>query len=186
MTLLSFPGQVTCMKLVQRVVVTTVSTCLYEMALMIKVGVPCHFPFPRRLLVLLLQSHDKSTFLSKGYKHLFQPVINQVVDYYQPTCIVLQVSKQASVHLSIPFRGCRLEGASINALCSVPGESGLVCPSWAAVYTLWWMRAAKGWGCWCVSGKQCLCSKNSVVILLFPSAVLILWVVTVWVVLTSV
>lgn len=27
-----------------------------------------------------------------GYKHLFQPVINQVVDFYQPTCIVLQVS----------------------------------------------------------------------------------------------
>ena len=26
-----------------------------------------------------------------GYKHLFQPVINQVVDFYQPTCIVLQV-----------------------------------------------------------------------------------------------
>jgi len=25
-----------------------------------------------------------------GYKHLFQPVINQVVDFYQPTCIVLQ------------------------------------------------------------------------------------------------
>ncbi|NWT60788.1 HDAC3 deacetylase, partial [Erythrocercus mccallii] len=26
----------------------------------------------------------------QSYKHLFQPVINQVVDYYQPTCIVLQ------------------------------------------------------------------------------------------------
>lgn len=26
-----------------------------------------------------------------GYKHLFQPVISQVVDFYQPTCIVLQV-----------------------------------------------------------------------------------------------
>ena len=27
----------------------------------------------------------------QSYKHLFQPVINQVVDFYQPTCIVLQV-----------------------------------------------------------------------------------------------
>ena len=26
----------------------------------------------------------------QSYKHLFQPVINQVVDFYQPTCIVLQ------------------------------------------------------------------------------------------------
>ena len=117
------------MKLVQRAVVTTVSTCLYEMALMTKVGVPCRFPLPRCLLVLLLQSHDKSTFLSKGYKHLFQPVINQVVDYYQPTCIVLQVRKQASVHVSVPSRGCRLEGAAIDVLPSVPRESGLVCPS---------------------------------------------------------
>ena len=117
------------MKLVQRAVVTTVSMCLYEMALMTKVGVSCPFPLPRRLLLLLLQSHDKSTFLSKGYKHLFQPVINQVVDYYQPTCIVLQVRKQGSVHMSIPFRGCRLEWATIDVLPSLPGESGLVCPS---------------------------------------------------------
>lgn len=28
-----------------------------------------------------------------GYRQLFQPVIKQVVDYYQPTCIVLQVSQ---------------------------------------------------------------------------------------------
>lgn len=27
-----------------------------------------------------------------GYRQLFQPVIKQVVDFYQPTCIVLQVS----------------------------------------------------------------------------------------------
>uniref|UniRef100_A0A8C2LTP8 Histone deacetylase domain-containing protein n=1 Tax=Cricetulus griseus TaxID=10029 RepID=A0A8C2LTP8_CRIGR len=26
----------------------------------------------------------------QSYKHLFQPVISQVVDFYQPTCIVLQ------------------------------------------------------------------------------------------------
>ncbi|KAG8133019.1 putative Histone deacetylase protein [Naja naja] len=26
----------------------------------------------------------------QSYKHLFQPVINQVVEFYQPTCIVLQ------------------------------------------------------------------------------------------------
>ncbi|XP_048371709.1 histone deacetylase 3 isoform X2 [Sphaerodactylus townsendi] len=26
----------------------------------------------------------------QSYKHLFQPVINQVIDFYQPTCIVLQ------------------------------------------------------------------------------------------------
>lgn len=26
-----------------------------------------------------------------GYRQLFQPVIKQVVDFYQPTCIVLQV-----------------------------------------------------------------------------------------------
>lgn len=30
-------------------------------------------------------------FCLEGYKHLFQPVINQVVEFYQPTCIVLQV-----------------------------------------------------------------------------------------------
>ncbi|KAF4803670.1 Histone deacetylase 3 [Turdus rufiventris] len=30
----------------------------------------------------------------QSYKHLFQPVINQVVDYYQPTCIVLQYLDQ--------------------------------------------------------------------------------------------
>ncbi|KAK2524856.1 Hdac3 [Columba guinea] len=30
----------------------------------------------------------------QSYKHLFQPVINQVVDYYQPTCIVLQVREE--------------------------------------------------------------------------------------------
>jgi hypothetical protein len=30
-----------------------------------------------------------------GYKHLFQPVISQVVDFYQPTCIVLQVTPLA-------------------------------------------------------------------------------------------
>jgi len=63
-------------------------------------------------------------FLSKGYKHLFQPVINQVVDYYQPTCIVLQVRKQASGCMSIPFRGCRWEGAAITALPSVPWGQG--------------------------------------------------------------
>lgn len=28
-----------------------------------------------------------------GYRQLFQPVIKQVVDFYQPTCIVLQVSE---------------------------------------------------------------------------------------------
>lgn len=28
-----------------------------------------------------------------GYRQLFQPVIKQVVDFYQPTCIVLQVRK---------------------------------------------------------------------------------------------
>lgn len=28
-----------------------------------------------------------------GYRQLFQPVIKQVVDYYQPTCIVLQVNR---------------------------------------------------------------------------------------------
>jgi len=39
-----------------------------------------------------------------GYKHLFQPVINQVVDFYQPTCIVLQVI------LSVPPQALRLEG----------------------------------------------------------------------------
>lgn len=37
-----------------------------------------------------------------GYKHLFQPVINQVVDFYQPTCIVLQVI------LSMPPRRAHL------------------------------------------------------------------------------
>lgn len=65
----------------------------------------CSLPFalgPRAFLVLVLQSHDQSTSLSKGYKHLFQPVINQVVDYYQPTCIVLQVRKQTSVCTSTP------------------------------------------------------------------------------------
>lgn len=31
------------------------------------------------------------SFCLEGYKHLFQPVINQVVEFYQPTCIVLQV-----------------------------------------------------------------------------------------------
>lgn len=30
-------------------------------------------------------------FLFTGYRQLFQPVIKQVVDFYQPTCIVLQV-----------------------------------------------------------------------------------------------
>lgn len=29
-----------------------------------------------------------------GYRQLFQPVIKQVVDFYQPTCIVLQVSEE--------------------------------------------------------------------------------------------
>lgn len=99
------------------------------MALTTKVGVPRHFPFPRRLLVPLLQSRDKPTVLSTGYKHLFQPVINQVVDYYQPTCIVLQVREQASVPVSIPFGGCMLEGAVIDALPSVPRDLGLLCLS---------------------------------------------------------
>lgn len=103
MTLLSFLGQVTCMKLVQRAGVTTVSMCLCGMALMTKVGVSCPFPLPRCLLVLL-QSQAKSAFLSTGYKHLFQPVINQVVDYYQPTCIVLQVRK--CIHLFEVGVGC--------------------------------------------------------------------------------
>lgn len=44
----------------------------------------------------------------------------------------------------------------------------------------------KGWEYCYVSGKQCLCSKNSVVLFLLPSVVLILWVATAWVVLTSV
>lgn len=30
-------------------------------------------------------------FILSGYRQLFQPVIKQVVDFYQPTCIVLQV-----------------------------------------------------------------------------------------------
>ncbi|KAF6081375.1 histone deacetylase 3 [Phyllostomus discolor] len=57
------------MKLEQRVAATTVLMCPCGMALMTKV--PIFGPLP-------------------GYKHLFQPVINQVVDFYQPTCIVLQ------------------------------------------------------------------------------------------------
>lgn len=91
-TLLSFLGQGTCMKSAQRAAVITVSTCRYEMASMTKVR-RCPLPFPLAQICAgpSLQSHDKPVFLSKGYKHLFQPVINQVVDYYQPTCIVLQV-----------------------------------------------------------------------------------------------
>lgn len=88
------------MRSVLRAVVTTVSTCLCGMASMTRVGDRCQFPLPRRGLVLLLQSGDKPTFLSTGYKHLFQPVINQVVDYYQPTCIVLQVRNGASARPS--------------------------------------------------------------------------------------
>lgn len=37
-----------------------------------------------------------------GYKHLFQPVINQVVDFYQPTCIVLQVILSVSPQEGLP------------------------------------------------------------------------------------
>lgn len=68
-----------------------------------------------------LQSHDKLVFLPKGYKHLFQPVINQVVDYYQPTCIVLQVRKQALVHMYVLVRGCSLKGHFSNALLGGQG-----------------------------------------------------------------
>ena len=32
-----------------------------------------------------------------GYRQLFQPVIKQVVDFYQPTCIVLQVSHNTAL-----------------------------------------------------------------------------------------
>ncbi|XP_030919663.1 histone deacetylase 3 isoform X2 [Geospiza fortis] len=39
----------------------------------------------------LLKYHPRVLYIDdQSYKHLFQPVINQVVDYYQPTCIVLQ------------------------------------------------------------------------------------------------
>lgn len=37
-----------------------------------------------------------------GYKHLFQPVISQVVDFYQPTCIVLQVMPLAPPKEGLP------------------------------------------------------------------------------------
>lgn len=45
-----------------------------------------------------------------GYKHLFQPVINQVVDFYQPTCIVLQVILPVLVRRALPRLGGREEG----------------------------------------------------------------------------
>ncbi|NWQ81168.1 HDAC3 deacetylase, partial [Columbina picui] len=52
----------------------------------------------------------------QSYKHLFQPVINQVVDYYQPTCIVLQVRERVCAHTSVPFGGWGMEGAALEAL----------------------------------------------------------------------
>lgn len=40
-----------------------------------------------------------------GYRQLFQPVIKQVVDFYQPTCIVLQVRLFWISHIcGFPFR----------------------------------------------------------------------------------
>lgn len=78
--------QVTCTRWGRRAAATTASTFLSETGLMTRVSLA--------LCTVTLQPPWLTAVwvLFPGYRQLFQPVIKQVVDFYQPTCIVLQVS----------------------------------------------------------------------------------------------
>lgn len=56
------------------------------------------FQSPHPTMSVLLAMLN-ACFSCSGYRQLFQPVIKQVVDFYQPTCIVLQVSESWVVAL---------------------------------------------------------------------------------------
>uniref|UniRef100_A0A8C5IIP4 Histone deacetylase n=1 Tax=Junco hyemalis TaxID=40217 RepID=A0A8C5IIP4_JUNHY len=67
----------------------------------------------------------------QSYKHLFQPVINQVVDYYQPTCIVLQCGADS---LGCDRLGCfnlsiRGHGFGFDLPVAGGGLSSALCPA---------------------------------------------------------
>uniref|UniRef100_A0A8C3NSN2 Histone deacetylase n=1 Tax=Cyanoderma ruficeps TaxID=181631 RepID=A0A8C3NSN2_9PASS len=74
----------------------------------------------------------------QSYKHLFQPVINQVVDYYQPTCIVLQVRTNPCAHTSLPSEAAE-------------GSEGCVCVTFCPLVWIW--RAVPK--SFCFSVPQC-------------------------------
>ncbi len=93
-----------------------------------------------------------------GYRHLFQPVVKQVVDFYQPTCIVLQVRSRSL--------------GQCLCVCVVAHLCGLCDAVWSRFSGLWsvrmlqsqhtrtWVRTrlSNGTVCWNLATKTpCVC-----------------------------